>query len=180
MPDLLPILVVGGTGMLRPAVHALLERGRDVALLARRPARGAPGAPTPGTFLPVAGDWTAPSGLADDVLAATDGRHVTTVVAWVHAPHRAAVLEGLPAATIAGAAVIHLWGSAARDSRQTIEEIDLGGDRRARHVLLGYRSTQAGSRWLTDGEISAAVLRALDGSAAAVVAGQLDPWDQRP
>lgn len=34
-------LLIGGTGMLRPVAHTLMERGHDVAVIARRPVRGA-------------------------------------------------------------------------------------------------------------------------------------------
>ena len=173
-------LVIGGTGMLRPAVRTLLDRGRDVAVIARRPDRGAPATATDGRFLPVPGNWSEPSSLADDVLAATGGRRATTVIAWVHTPHRRAVMEGLEDAIAVEADVIHLWGSASLDPRGTIEEIDPGKGRRALHVLLGYQRDAPGARWLTSEEVSAAAVSALDEGTSGIVAGQLDPWDGRP
>lgn len=174
-------LVVGGTGMLRPAVKTLLNRGQDVAVLARRPERGAPTTPTRGRYIPLTGDWTASSSFAEELHTASGGRKAHSVIVWVHEPHRPKVMEHLCEATAPDAAVVHLWGSATRDPRETIgTEAGVGGHWRMHHVVLGYTHDAATPRWLTSSAISMAALTALDQKQDYLIAGQIDPWNQRP
>lgn len=173
-------LVIGGTGMLRPAVHTLIERGHDVAVIARRPERGAPAAGTAGRFLPITGNWREPSSLADGIRATVQDRRARTVIVWVHDPHRFAVMESIEAEVAADATVLHVWGSAGQDPRRLVPRLDPVDRRSVRHVVLGYVPLGAGARWLTDVEISTAVLRALDTDERITVAGRIEPWHRRP
>lgn len=181
--ELAPTLVIGGTGMLRPAVRTLLESGHDVAIIARRPECGAPGADTAGRFLPITGDWRDPSSLSDRIRATGHAGRIPTVIAWVHDPHRPAVMESIDAVIAPDATVVHLWGSVGQDPRDLVPAFDPVDRRRVRHVVLGYMPHGrhgADARWLTDAEISTAVLQALDSDERITVAGRIEPWHRRP
>lgn len=182
MADIVPTaLVIGGTGMLRPAVHQLLDRGTRVILVSRRPSRATPREEGPGVLVPVAAEWQKPEALADSVLAATDGRPVTHVILWVHSPYRSAVISQLYRIVGPRAVVVQVWASARQDPREVrgAEAGTLPGGA-IRDVLLGYAREAGASRWLSHAEISAGVLGALDRTESVQVVGQIDPWDERP
>lgn len=175
------VLLIGGTGMLRPAVHQLVDRGRRVVVASRRPDRAAPPAAGRGEFVPVVAAWQKPEALSDSIVSATGGHPVTHVVVWVHSPYRTAVMGELEHTVASDAIVVQVWGSAGEDPRNVLatERVTLPG-RRMRHVILGYAIEAKVSRWLTHTEISDGVLRALDRPEALQIIGQIDPWDHRP
>lgn len=175
------MLIIGGTGMLRPAVHELIDRGRRVVVASRRPEQAARPETGRGRFVPVIADWQDPETLIDSIVTATGGRSVTQVVVWVHSPYRTAVMGELEHVVTSDAIVVQVWGSAAEDPRKVLatELVTLPG-RSMRDVILGYAIEARASRWLTHTEISDGVLHALDRPGALQVIGQIDPWDQRP
>lgn len=177
------VLVIGGTGMLRPAVRRLLKRGVTVLAVARRPDRAAPPMPTPGEFIPIRGEWSDPGALVESVCAAASRRGISVplshgAVIWVHSPFRSAVMDELDRVLAADATVLQLWGSAARDPREVMAEEARSERRwRERHVFLGYHREAGASRWLTDEEISHATIHAWDTDGDCFYAGRLDPWN---
>lgn len=174
------VLVIGGTGMLHPAVHQLVDRGMTVLLVSRKPYRAAPSQDGPGQFIPVPAQWQQPAALADAVQAATGGC-VSHVLVWVHSPYRSAVLAALDQVIAPNAVVVNVWGSASQNPREVaLAEADSLPGREIRDLLLGYVSEDGRARWLTHTEVSDGVLQTLDGSESVHVVGQIDPWDQRP
>src|SRR5699024_6492623 len=120
------VLIIGGSGMLLPAVRTLLERGATVMVVARRPDRAAPPASTAGEFIPVQGQWSEPGVLVDRVLASARHRNISLplihgAIVWVHSPHRRAVLDELDRLLAPDATVLQLWGSATRDPRDVMD-----------------------------------------------------------
>jgi NAD(P)-dependent dehydrogenase (short-subunit alcohol dehydrogenase family) len=180
------VLVVGGTGMLRPAVHALADTGRRVVVVARRPDRALRGASSASVsvdaVVPVVADWAEPYHLADQVAAAFDGEPIDAALLWIHSPHHRQVLAELDPLLAPSATVVQLWGSARRDpsAQATAPPPGYGPPRAYRRVVLGYVRDGAGSRWLTDEEISQGALRALDDPAPVQIVGRTEPWSQRP
>lgn len=175
------VLVIGGTGMLRPAVRELVEHGLRVLVASRRPDRASPPEAVRGGFVPVVADWQEPESLVDAVVTAAGGLPVTHVVVWVHSPYRTAVMGELDRVVASDAIVVQVWGSAGEDPRSALvtEQATLPG-RRMRDVVLGYVNEARGSRWLTHMEISEGVVHALDRPEALQVVGQIDPWNQHP
>lgn len=175
------VLMVGATGMLRPAVHALTHHGHSVTAVSRQPRRAAPPSTMPGRFTAVSADWRDPESLIDAVADAAYGHLFPTAVVWVHSPYRVAVMGGLARGLTADALVVQVWGSASQDPRDvlTSEGVDLPG-RTMRHVMLGYVRHTGKSRWLSSTEISDGLLQALQASEPVHVVGHIDPWDQRP
>lgn len=180
------VLILGGSGMLRPVVRALLERGNTVIAVARRPHHAAPPNHTPGEFVPVQGEWSDPEALVASILAVIRHRKlpqplVQGAIVWVHSPYREALLAELHRVLAPDATVLQLWGSGARDPRDVMEaESSSQGRWRLRHLFLGYRYGPSASRWLTDEEISQATIHTWDTDGKYLHAGQLDPWEHRP
>ena len=184
------VLIIGGTGMLRPVVHELLDRGELVVVVARHPHRAEPpgGGPTMGWtagFVPVPAQWDRPEALVDQIEATLRSRGEPSVldgaIVWIHSPHRQSVLSELSRVLNEASTVVQLWGSAAQDPRRVLAgESDDGYPWTMRHVLLGYHRSSEGARWLTHSEVAAATLQAWDDGPAHVVAGRLDPWEDHP
>lgn len=183
------ILVIGGTGMLRPAVTSLVNRGMTVLVVARRPHRGAPQKPSMGLHIPVEADWNDPKTLAQRVQAVLEDRltprpMVQGAIIWIHSPYRQAVLDQLEHVLSPEARLLQLWGSAAQDPRQVMAAEDhtvRSWD--TRHLFLGYQRDDGVSRWLTSLEVSQATLHAWDDESKGnhrFIAGELDPWSHRP
>lgn len=181
-----PIVVIGGTGMLRPAVHRLVADGGHVVVVARRPQRAFTGEPAPwqasgGQLVPVTADWADPGHLADEVAVATEGVAARAVIAWIHGPYHEDVLAALDRTLARTAVVVQLWGSALGDPTEGPAPPAMAASPRSyRRVVLGYVREGSRSRWLTDEEISAGALRALDDPSPVQVVGQVTPWSQRP
>ncbi|WP_017612769.1 Rossmann-fold NAD(P)-binding domain-containing protein [Nocardiopsis salina] len=175
------LLVVGGTGMLRPAVHDLLGSGARVVLVSRRPERAAAGAPDRGRLVPVAADWSAPERLGEAVREATGGRPMAEALLWVHTPYDEGVHASLDPLLSADATVVQLWGSAGADPRLSRPLPGQYAPPRAyRSVVLGFADTARATRWLTDREVSDGALRALSDAAPEQIVGRVEPWSDHP
>ncbi|QBI54043.1 Rossmann-fold NAD(P)-binding domain-containing protein [Streptomonospora litoralis] len=175
------VLVVGGTGMLRPAVHELLGSGARVVCVARRPERAAAGAPDAGELVQVAADWEQPRSLGEAVARAARTGRFTEALLWVHTPYDEAVHRELDPVLSGNAAVVQLWGSAGADPRRSRPDPPRYAPPRSyRSVVLGFADAARGTRWLTDREISDAALRALGDSTPEQTAGRVEPWSDRP
>ncbi len=81
-----------------------------------------------------------------------------------------------------GGRIVHVLGSASRDPATLGSEAPRRQHRvRYQRVLLGFVVEQGRSRWLTDAEICAGALAAVDDPAAdPYVVGQVEPWSAHP
>jgi len=81
-----------------------------------------------------------------------------------------------------GGRIVHVLGSASRDPATLGSEAPRRQHRvRYQRVLLGFVVEQGRSRWLTDAEISAGALAAVDDpDADPYVVGQVEPWSAHP
>ncbi len=175
------ILVVGGTGMLRPAVHDLLAEGARVLVVARRPERAATGTSLDDKLRPIVADWTDPSLWQETVRTALGGRRLHEALLWAHTPYDQEIHRSLDGMITPTATVVQLWGSAdanPRSSRAWPEEYQPPRD--YRRVVLGFADSPAGTRWLTDREISEGAINALREPTAEQVVGRVEPWTDRP
>lgn len=82
--------------------------------------------------------------------------------------------------------MFQVLGSAAADPARP-QALDLARavadglpDCRLRQVVLGFEVEGARSRWLTDAEISAGVLQAIQDDRPLSVVGRTEPWSDRP
>jgi len=173
--------VVGGTGMLRPAVGDLLAEGARVLVVARRPERAATGTALDDQLTPVVADWTDPIRWREAVRDALDSQQLHEALLWVHTPHDREIHRSLDELLTPTATVVQLWGSASVDprlSRAWPEEYQ--PPREYRSVVLGFADGPAGTRWLTDREVSDGALKALADPTAEQVVGRVEPWTDRP
>jgi len=176
------VLIVGGSGMLAGLCRALLGRCDTLSVMARNENRIRAIAPS---VHPLVCDYN-DSGAADAALAADKEAHGAPdlVVAWVHG--RAPQLRRRLAEAVAqGGRFVQVLGSAHGDPARPDRLDDM--QRRAESlpivyqaVVLGFAVEGAGSRWLTNEEISAGVLRALETGASPAAVGTLQPWSARP
>ena len=85
---------------------------------------------------------------------------------------------------IAPARYVHVVGSAAGDPARVGDErrdavASIAGIRYSQ-AILGFVVEGGRSRWLTDAEIAAGVLAAVDGDDDPHVVGTIRPWSMRP
>jgi saccharopine dehydrogenase-like NADP-dependent oxidoreductase len=180
-------LVVGGTGMLRRVSLELARRGYTTSVIARsRGPLAELAAESGGRVQPIALDYRHTDELvrALDQAVAAHGP-IELVVAWIHA-----VAPDAPLVVARAAAgkhrvdYFHVLGSAADDPSRPDPE------RRKRfaavaglayhEVILGFVVESGSSRWLTNDEIAAGVLEAIDSGDSRRVVGTTRPWSARP
>ena len=181
-------LVVGGTGMLRRVAMTLAGRGHPTTVIARRPGPLARMAEESGGGIhPLAVDYGDGEALEAGLRRAIEARGpFTLLVAWIHdsAPEAPAAVARIAAEGGGRLRYLHVLGSAADDPSQPDPE------RRARmeaiegvtyeEVILGFVREGGRSRWLTDDEIAAGVLAAIDNAAPRRIVGNTRPWSARP
>jgi NAD(P)-dependent dehydrogenase (short-subunit alcohol dehydrogenase family) len=188
-------IVVGGTGMLRAASVELAKRSGALTSVARTERSLArldqEIEDLDCRHRPVRLDYNDLTELRREVADAieTEGP-ADLLLAWIHdeqGPVLPALVEqvsrhrALPACQ-----VVHVRGSASADPAGA-EDASAGRYSNLesvayQQVVLGFHldpETNA-SRWLTNDEISAGVLEAIDGGSSRVVVGQTRPWGLRP
>lgn len=174
------VLVVGGTGMLRPAVYRLLTEGMRVIVVARRPERIVPDTSAE-RLVRIAADWSQPEDLAAAVGESTAGRLLPAALLWVHTPYDQALHQALDPLLSPTATVVQLWGSAGEDPRRSRPNpAEYRPPRSYRSLILGFADGLSTTRWLTDQEISEGALRALQDPAEQQVVGRVEPWSDHP
>jgi len=177
-------LVVGGTGMLAGVVRALVTRGWRVSVLARRASAFA--MRNPG----VSGldcNYNDTDALVATLNRARDGEGaIDLAVGWFHTLGPAPMLATRTGSLGTPGRFFHLLGSAMDDpdhperlprAARTAEDAAYC---LYRQVLLGFVPEGDGARWLTNDEISAGVLQAIDEDAALFRIGVTRPWSLRP
>lgn len=175
------VLVVGGTGMMRPAVHDLINSGARVILVARRPDKAATATAARGRLSPVAANWSEPDRLADAVKETMGGRAIAEALLWIHTPYDEGVHRALDPLLATDATVVQLWGSAGADPRRSRPLPDQYTPPRSyRSVVLGFADTAEGTRWLTNREISDGALRGLHDPQPQQIVGRVEPWSDHP
>lgn len=181
-------LVVGGTGMLAEATLRLATAHRQVSVLARGKARLEALARRSGSIRQIACDYRDDRELS---LAISDAIRlagpVELAVCWIHEIAPRAL--GIVAREIAGrdrpaCRLFHVVGSAhadptARAAAYPDPSVEAPGIT-YRQIVLGFVLEGAGSRWLSDREISAGVSRAIESDLEFSVVGVVRPWGRRP
>jgi hypothetical protein len=171
------VLVVGGTGMLSGLSEALAGDGGRLSLLSRRASS-------------VAGeagfdcDYHDEAAFAEALAAAvTRSGPIELAIAWFRTLKIGA--PRLLAEQVRGR-MFQVLGSAMADPdrpdrlKTAAAVADGLFDCQLRQVVLGYKVEEAGSRWLTNAEISEGVLEAIRADRDFSVIGQVEPWAARP
>lgn len=184
-------LIVGGTGMLRPVVTWLVERGwtvsvvargRDRLLALRKEAEHLEGAVRP---LPV--DYRKDGAFRAELDSAVrEGGPITLAVCWIHstAPGAPGVLAEVLGRQDTPCRLFRVRGSTTRNPSVPDRHDALLGEAGPpllyRRVILGFESEDGGSRWLADSEIASGVIQAVRSDAEQTVVGITEPWSARP
>jgi NAD(P)-dependent dehydrogenase (short-subunit alcohol dehydrogenase family) len=176
-------LAVGTSGMLAGACRGLATRGWQVTMVARdRRKLDAAIAGTP-HLLPAPVDYRDAAAfdvaLKDAIARAGPAR---LALCWIRG-NAPAALAATAAVVVDGGRVVHVLGSAASRHPSTLGSDTLLRQDRVRYqrVVLGFVVERGRSRWLTDAEISAGALAAVDDPGLDPhVVGQVEPWHARP
>ena len=181
-------LVIGATGMLAGVCVHLAEQGWDVLVHGLRAERvEALVRRAPRRIAGFAADYQAASfrrsleeALGDDPL--------DLAILWIHG--REPELAGgiVDAVARRGCAdVVQVFGSAGADPRSEVIEAHrehianrIGAASCYRTVVLGWRPSTNGTRWLRNQEIARGVIDALSSEERGSVVGIATPWSDRP
>jgi hypothetical protein len=144
--------------MLADASRELARRTSELTLIARAPEPLA--AETGARALPM--DWTREESVAEALAVLRRRPAPELMISWIH-PAGLWCLTRFEALLAPGARSIRVHGSAAGDPRGGMKTDFAPPPHVARQdVVLGWVNAPGGRRWLTDAEISAGVLNALD------------------
>lgn len=172
------VLVLGGTGMLRPAVEELLRSGEHVVVVARRASRAF--ADLPDGLTAVDADWSRPAEYGQRCRDAVAGRDVLGLILWVHQPHRDAVTVEIDPLLSEATRVVRLWGSSSGDPRDRARVSRKPRAGSLCEVYLGSTFDGAGRTWLTHEQISQGALEALRGDHREHTVGEVFLEGQSP
>ena len=166
-----PVLVVGATGILAPAVAELVAAGHRVLAVARTAADLDALAGEYGERVrTLPADGTDP-GFVPRVADAVVGRPLAGALLYGPAIDHAGVTG---VAGLSAGPVVHVLTSAASAPGHRLPEPPAG----VRRLLLGWHPT---GRWHTAAEVSAAAVALWEaGSEADRVLGVVRPWQERP
>lgn len=175
-------LAVGASGMLAAACHGLAARGWEVTMVARGQRKLATAVANSPHLWPLAVDYRDLAAFQAALTTATAERGPATLaLCWLRgsAPEALAAAAG---AVTDGGRVVHVRGSARHDpTTGGSDELRRQSRVRYQRVVLGFVVAGGRSRWLTDAEISAGALAAVDDPAVdPYVVGQVHPWGARP
>lgn len=178
MPDASDlVLVLGGTGMLLPAVQSLLNSDHNVIVVARNPER----AGTHPRLTLVQGDWSNPTHLEENLGNAIGQARPSKALLWIHSAYAEEMHKSLDKFISPHATVVQLLGSYGSDLPKTEAPAAYRKPRDYRQVVLGFAGPLGGpTRWLTDEEISQGALRAFDVAETCQLVGRIEPWSDRP
>ena len=177
-------LVVGGSGMLAGLVEALAWEGRQVSVVARGRERLAHLADRNPNIHPLQLDYYDEAGF-DAGLAAAARAHgpFKRCVAWMHDDSQARAMR---IARQVSDVYCEVLGSASADPARPeyLAQWQAGFEPLEAPKLclavLGFVTEDGHSRWLTNAEISAGALRALESAEPVTIVGTVTPWSARP
>jgi hypothetical protein len=183
-------LVVGGTGMMHGASLELARRGHIVSVVARRHSRMAALAAdaraldAPGEINPLPVDYRDLNELAARIRAAqTAHGPIALAACWIHrdAPDTPAFIAELIASERSFCRYFQVLGGSPEGSPRDMHcPVAAIPGILYRRIHLGWIEEQHGSRWLTDDEISAGVIEAIDCDNPEHWVGTGEPWHTKP
>ncbi len=182
------LLIVGGTGMLKETTAHFIEQGDIVSIMGRnedRLERFKKEYPTKrGRIWPIVQDYRdSEAALKKIQQAARMFMRIDVAILWIHDTgqkfsERVKRFLFLHNPSIK---VYPLWGSS------SIHPLELSKPdwrkkypEQFREVFLGYHKNGAGSRWLTNHEISEGTIKAVEQDRQRYIIGALEPWKNRP
>ncbi len=178
-------LVVGGTGMLSEVSMWLVEQGYTVSVIGRRFERLNTLVSQTGPYAILLNRIVVDYRVSTDLQGGIDNAiahygPVDLAVYWIHsdAPDAFRVIADKISHHAGNPwKLFHVRGSATHLEARTPSVPD---NCLYRQVILGFVLEGKGSRWLTHGEISGGVIKAILQDEKQSVVGTLEPWENRP
>ncbi|MBH0332087.1 short-chain dehydrogenase [Brevibacillus brevis] len=176
-------LVIGASGMLTEVSRWLAREGYQVTVLGRDPVklrRVRDGSIHPESIHLLSQDYQQTDSLRQSMAELVEKRGpMDVVVAWIHstAPHALSVIVEELSRPEKSWQLLHVCGSGAWKNSPTkpTSEVCI-----YRQVILGFTCAGEHSRWLTNDEIAAGVIDALQTTEKQIIVGQVEPWEKRP
>ncbi|TQK73562.1 hypothetical protein FB479_102195 [Brevibacillus sp. AG162] len=176
-------LVIGASGMLTEVSRWLARQGYQVTVLGRDPVKlrsVRDGSTHPESIHVLPQDYHQTDGLRQAMADLIEKRGpMDVVVAWIHstAPHALPVIVEELSRPEKRWQLLHVCGSGAWKNPPTELASEVCKYRR---VILGFTCAGEHSRWLTNDEIAAGVIDALQTTERQTIVGQVEPWEKRP
>jgi NAD(P)-dependent dehydrogenase (short-subunit alcohol dehydrogenase family) len=181
-------LIVGGTGMLREVALQLARGGSRISVIGRDRSKLATlEGQSSGLVRGISLDYRDSKPLLGELEAAMqrDGP-IDLAVCWIHSDALDApiIVAQAIASTTHPPRYLHVLGSASADPSRADErhkQLETLPGIVRRTVILGFViDAEAGSRWLTNEEISRGVIDAIESDRPETVVGVVRPWSRRP
>ncbi len=174
-------LIIGGTGMLKAASLAIIDKYEKTTLIARNVDRLEQIAINPKTN-PISLNYTDSNMLKAALKSSTQkyGSFDLAII-WIHstAPQAPYI-----AAEFVNADYYHLLGSSygkpGEDNTERLAKFRDFKNLNYHEIILGFILEDNASRWLSHNEISTGVLKAIKQQQKSFVVGTLSPWSARP
>jgi 1-aminocyclopropane-1-carboxylate deaminase/D-cysteine desulfhydrase-like pyridoxal-dependent ACC family enzyme len=180
------ILIIGGTGMLQPAIAHCVEQDYDVTLVARdRKNLTTIAAAYPEHKIHIiAQDYHANAPFIAALQEAIKEQGAfDQVICWMHSSGKESLIALLQLLAQHNQQTIfyHVKGSASYNP-ENVQQLDknLTDALDYREVILGFKIERGFSRWLTNAEISAGTIDAFATGRKRTVIGVTEPWAARP
>lgn len=176
-------LVIGASGMLTEVSRWLARQGYQVTVLGRDPvklSRIRDGSIHPESIHMLPQDYHQTDGLRQAMAELVEKRGpMDVVVAWIHstAPRALPVIVEELSRPEKRWQLLHVCGSGAWKNPPSEPNSKVCNYRR---VILGFTCVGEHSRWLTNDEIAAGVIDALQTTERQIIVGQVEPWEKRP
>ncbi|MGG4445801.1 short-chain dehydrogenase [Brevibacillus porteri] len=176
-------LVIGASGMLTEVSRWLAHQDYQVTVLGRDPGKLGhvrDGSTHPESIHLLPQDYHQTDSLRQAIADLVEKRGpMDVVVAWIHstAPHALPVIVEELSRPEERWQLLHVCGSAAWKNPMTEPT---SGFCMYRRVILGFTCAGEHARWLTNDEIAAGVIDALQAKERQVIVGQVEPWEKRP
>ncbi|MDC0763250.1 short-chain dehydrogenase [Brevibacillus sp. AG] len=176
-------LVIGASGMLTEVSRWLAHQDYQVTVLGRDPVKlrsVRDGSTHPESIHLLSQDYHQTDSLRQAIADLVEKRGpMDVVVAWIHstAPHALPVIVEELSRPEKRWQLLHVCGSAAWKNPMTEPRSEFCMYRR---VILGFTCAGEHARWLTNDEIAAGVIDALQAKERQIIVGQVEPWEKRP
>lgn len=177
--------------MLAEVCLALAAAGKTVSVIARNTGKlqrlSERAASSSGKIVPLSVDYSNSNALSEAItIAVAEHGRISSAVCWIHShsPQARRVVADLIGNESVPPHFFDVLGSAAANP-QHIDESESIDFRQRRdiqfhRIILGFKITSIGSRWLTNEEICIGVLGAMNSGEAETIVGVVKPWDKRP
>lgn len=178
------VLVVGGTGMLKEVCLWLVDQGYIVSVIGRAQKRlddVVNEASDSSSVIPISVDYRNEERFLKEIIEIQQKRGpITLALSWIHSDALNTLhilVEQLSNLSINPWRLFHVKGS---EAHLSIDPIPVPEGCLYRQIQLGFILSDSCSRWLTNKEIAAGIIKAIQRDQEQYIIGTLEPWEKRP